>query len=233
MSEMAGFAGAGSWLPASVQRRMAPEDAHERAEARRAKLERADQADQARERSLAAYRAAAEQRGEVVSAMALASGEVTGRDLGDVFADATAAADREDARQRARDRRESGEVVFIDEPVIRDAGRSEPLWTYEMDRELRRAHDLHGDLVQVMARADYPSALAAARRHSPHRHTAARSEYCVYCTEGGVDDDTSRLLHSDPEFNVPVTTPEQARQAELAERTRYGGQDRRQPMIYR
>jgi hypothetical protein len=36
---------------------------------------------------------------------------------------------------------------------------------------------------------------------------AVRSEYCVHCTEQGVDDETSYLLHSDPELNVPVTPP--------------------------
>jgi hypothetical protein len=36
---------------------------------------------------------------------------------------------------------------------------------------------------------------------------AVRSEYCVHCTAEGVDDETSYLLHSDPDLNVPVTLP--------------------------
>jgi hypothetical protein len=41
-----------------------------------------------------------------------------------------------------------------------------------------------------------------------------RSEQCVWCVEQNVSDHESYLLHSDPEFNVPVTTPGQAAQAE-------------------
>jgi hypothetical protein len=44
----------------------------------------------------------------------------------------------------------------------------------------------------------------------------SRSEYCVYCTKEGVSDHDSYLLHSDPEYNCPVTTPEQAAKAEQA-----------------
>jgi hypothetical protein len=132
---------------------MAAEDAHERAEARRAEAERADRADKSHEQSLAAYRAAAEQRGEVVSALALASGEVAGRSLAEVFADALDASAHEDARTAARERRESGEVVFIDEPVIHGASRSAwPESERELDRMLRRAADLHTDLVMTQQR---------------------------------------------------------------------------------
>jgi hypothetical protein len=46
---------------------------------------------------------------------------------------------------------------------------------------------------------------------------AVRSESCVHCIDQGVDDETSYLLHSDPEFNVPVTSPEQAARADRAE----------------
>lgn len=38
---------------------------------------------------------------------------------------------------------------------------------------------------------------------------AVRSEQCVHCMDQGVDPETSFLLHSDPERNVPVTTTAQ------------------------
>jgi hypothetical protein len=50
---------------------------------------------------------------------------------------------------------------------------------------------------------------ARGRRPFASRGAAARSEYCVHCTDAGVSDETSYLLHSDPELNVPVTAPDQ------------------------
>jgi hypothetical protein len=164
MTELAGFGDNSSWLPVRVQRALAAADAAERREARHAEAARADAADAAREKSLAAYKAAAELRGEVVSAVALASGEVAGRTVADVFADARAAGDRDDARAAARDRRD--ELVYVDEPVIH-AGRSAPLVAeYALDRQLRRADELHRDLVALRARYDYPAAEAIARAKS-------------------------------------------------------------------
>jgi hypothetical protein len=150
MSETAGSGTA--WLPPALARRHAVEDAHERAEARRAKAERQDRDAERHERALASYRAAAEARGEVVSAMEVARGEVGGRELGDIFADAAAAGDREDARQASRDRRE--DVVFIDrEPVIHGASRSAwPESEYELGRMLREAGELHRDRIAYEAR---------------------------------------------------------------------------------
>jgi hypothetical protein len=39
---------------------------------------------------------------------------------------------------------------------------------------------------------------------------AVRSEHCEHCTTYDVSDEYSYLLHLDPEFNVPVTPPQQA-----------------------
>jgi hypothetical protein len=60
---------------------------------------------------------------------------------------------------------------------------------------------------------------ARPRRQAPRpfasvSRTTVRSEQCVWCVEQNVSDHDSYLLHSDPEFNVPVTTPGQAAQAE-------------------
>ena len=166
MTEVAGF-GTG-WLPAGVQRRMAVEEQAERREARAAELERAEQAEQAHDKALGAYRAAAEARGETVSALALATGQGIGRSIEDVFADARLAADREDGRAAARRRHEDGDVVFIDrEPRIQGASRSSwPSSSYEADRQLRQADQLHRDLVQTQSRM-------ASRRGQAAEHVEA------------------------------------------------------------
>jgi hypothetical protein len=46
---------------------------------------------------------------------------------------------------------------------------------------------------------------------------AVRSEHCIHCTEAGVDDETAFLLHSDPQFPIPVTPPQQAAGAQRRE----------------
>jgi hypothetical protein len=151
MTETAGFGT--SWLPASVQRRMAVEDQAERREARRAEAERQDRQESAHERAVGAYRAAAEQRGEVVSALQLAAGQGIGRSVEDVFADAVAAAEREDARAAARQRHEDGGAVLIDaEPRIRASRSAWPESEYELDRMLREASELHRSLVMTQSR---------------------------------------------------------------------------------
>ncbi len=214
MSEMAG------WLPPAVARRVADDDAHERAQARRDEAERADQADACRENALAAYKTAAEARGEVVSAVQLATGEGIGRTTADIFGDAIAAADREDARTAARQRHEDGEVVFIDrEPVLHGASRSDgwPSSSYEADSMLRRARGLHSDLVRTMARHDYPATVAAARRHS-----ATRSGHeCAECKAVGATPEESFLIHADP---APETPPAVMSEDELEWHGRQTGQ---------
>ena len=166
MSETAAF-GVPAWLPASVQRRQAAEDARERAEARRADRERAEADERRHEAAVQAWAAAAEVRGEAVSAMQLATGEGIGRSLGDVFAEARAAADREDGRAEALRRRldESGELIYA-EPRIHASRSGWPESERELDRMLRRADELHRDLVAVRARRDYPAAVEAARAKS-------------------------------------------------------------------
>jgi hypothetical protein len=142
-------AAAGSWLPASVQRRIAVEEQAERRLARAADRERQDREESAHERAVGAYRAAAEARGEQVPALAIARGEGLGRSLQDVLGDATAAADHEDARQAARAHREAGL-----EPAHVEVGRSDgwPSSSYELDRQLRQADELHHDRIAYRAR---------------------------------------------------------------------------------
>jgi hypothetical protein len=58
---------------------------------------------------------------------------------------------------------------------------------------------------------------------------AVRSEHCVYCTQEGLDDSTSYLIHSDPDYNLPVTTPEQAALAAQYEQDQAAGRSAYQP----
>ena len=182
--QTAGF----GWLPASVQRRMAVEDQAERREARDAEREREARREEAADKTLAAYRAAAEARGEVVSAMALATGQGIGRSIQDVFGDALAASEREDGRAAARQRHEDGDVVYIDrEPQIQGASRSAwPESEYELNRMLRQADELHRDRVAYVARlasrqgraVEHIDAQRAAAQHSAHSEPdAVRSRY--------------------------------------------------------
>jgi hypothetical protein len=94
--------------------------------------------------------------------MQLATGQDIGRSMPDIFADALAAGDREDARAAAIERRLAGSGEFIG--VSRSDGWPES--PYEADRMLRRADDLHRDLVAVRARHDYAGAVEAARAKS-------------------------------------------------------------------
>jgi hypothetical protein len=106
MSEQAGW-GAGPWLPPSAQRQLAREAAREALEAREAEADREDAAETRRAQALQMYRSQAELRGEdPPSVLELAAGAAGGRSLGEIFAGAIAAADRQDARERARLARE-------------------------------------------------------------------------------------------------------------------------------
>jgi hypothetical protein len=160
--------GVPDWLPLAAQRNLIHEAAQQRAEAKRAELERADHADRAHDKALAAYREAAEARGEYVSAVDVAAGRVPGRTVADVFRGALEAGEREDARAAVRDRRAAqGEVpLMFGEASIGRSGW--PQSEYELDRQLRRASDLHRDLVAFMARRDYPAAAEAARAKSAY-----------------------------------------------------------------
>lgn len=154
MSETAGFGM--DFLPPSVQRRQMVEDVREAREAREAERARADREDQAAERGREAFRAAAEARGEHVSVVALAQGQIGGRSLGDIFAGVEAAADREDARQGAAERNGRQDWGYV--------GRSEwPGSEFEASRMVSQAEQNHRDLVAYKARNGYRGAQDAAR----------------------------------------------------------------------
>jgi hypothetical protein len=134
-TETAAF-GAPSWLPERIQRAQAIEDQREQREGRAAEAEREGRREVAEDRARMAYRSQAEARGDVVSAVALATGQGLGRTIGDVFTDARAQADIADAREAARQRHERE-----DGPAM--AGRSDgwPESRYQLERMVRQAED--------------------------------------------------------------------------------------------
>jgi pyruvate/2-oxoglutarate dehydrogenase complex dihydrolipoamide acyltransferase (E2) component len=116
--------GVPDWLSDRTRRQIVAEEARERAQAVREERERAERAETAHERAVACYRSMAEMRGEDIDVMALAMGQ-GGRTIQDVITSAAAMADRQDAMDAARARREAENPqplhVFVGEPVIVDA----------------------------------------------------------------------------------------------------------------
>jgi hypothetical protein len=89
-------------LPARMRASIEREDAKERLAARAEELERKARAEDWQQANLALAAEQASLRGEVVGAMQLARGEVTGRSVGDVLAGAARAGEAQDAREQAR-----------------------------------------------------------------------------------------------------------------------------------
>jgi hypothetical protein len=103
---VAGWGTAPSFLPPAVAARATRDDAREAVEARHAEAERERQAEERHQRAIALYAQQAELWGEVVTAMQLATGQVSGRSIADILAAASAAADRDDVITAARMHRE-------------------------------------------------------------------------------------------------------------------------------
>ncbi len=160
MTETAGW-GTPSWLPPGIARRMAQESAREAREAKQAEREQETRREQVRERAMSLYVQQAEARGEVVTAMQLATGQVTGRPIADVFAAAIAAGDRDDVITEARLNRlghgepkrvhvEVGEPVIAGSPVKRSIASRSRHWQEYLARKAaaeaaRRAVDADRD----------------------------------------------------------------------------------------
>ena len=77
-------------------------------------------------------------------------------------------------------------------------------------------HDLLGEAKRVAAEVKVERMLTAVGSRGPgsrpfaSRGSVTRSESCQWCIDQNVSDEQSYLLHSDPELNAPVTTPQQA-----------------------
>jgi hypothetical protein len=139
---------------------MMAEDAREAVESRRAEDEREVRREQWREQNLAMAAAAAEDRGELVSAIALARGEVRGRSIQDVFAGALASMARQDAVDAARLHRDGhGEPeklhVFVGEPVIHAARSEVGLKMFNRYRRWKDAQDKRRAAEEAEAHAAY------------------------------------------------------------------------------
>jgi hypothetical protein len=165
--DLAGFIGdIPGWLPRSTQKAMRAEAAREYREARDAEIERDQRAEVKRSAAMALYAEQAEQRGEHVSAFALATGQVPGRTAAEVLAAAAALADREDAREAWRERREGGERLnfCLDSPP---ATRAESPESREVLNTVRHYAEQHPES-DVIDRAHIAAeARKAQRRNRP------------------------------------------------------------------
>jgi len=155
--DLAGF-GVPDFLPLATRRALHAEEIREHREAKEAEAERERRAEARRSANLAMFKDMAEARGQHISAMELASGQVAGRTLGDIFAEASAMADMADAREAARERRDSGQRLnlCIDSPA---ATRAESPESRAVLNTVRHYAELHPE-ADVLDRA----AIAAEER---------------------------------------------------------------------
>lgn len=189
-----------------------------------------------REAELAeAERAAALQERHELQQVAAMHAGVAGRSAADVFADAGRLGD-EDAlyadaqktiaridRNRARRQQEMAERARQMAEVTSLASRSATITGGE--DMLAGAKQAHAEYVRA-SRAAWSAATAGTPRREPRPFASrggelVRSELeCVHCVQNNVSHEASVLLHSDPEFAVPVTTAEdlRAEQEQHAER---------------
>lgn len=138
-----------SWLPARVQRAQENEDRQEAKEAREAQRAREAAAEEAHNRAVAAYMADAALRGNPVTAMDAANGNI-GYTIGEAIARHMELGDRIPVHERGE---RDYELLDAGEPVIR--GRYDDGWpssSYEADSICARAADLHSDLVMAQSR---------------------------------------------------------------------------------
>jgi hypothetical protein len=165
--DLAGF-GVPDFLPLATRRALHAEEIREHREAKEAEAERERRAEAHRSANLAMFKDMAEARGQHISAMELATGQVAGRTLGDIFAEASAMADMADAREAARERRDSGErlTLCIDSPP---ATRAETAEGREIKNTIRHFADQHPDS-DVIDRAIVASEAAEGAAQKPARH---------------------------------------------------------------
>jgi hypothetical protein len=130
MTETAGWGAAPSFLPPAVARRALRDDAREAIEARRAEAEQEARREELRQRALSLYAEQATARGELVSAVALATGQVHGRSIAEILEAGRLAGEREDLVMTARLHREGHgdpeplHVEFGEPRILTPAARS-------------------------------------------------------------------------------------------------------------
>jgi hypothetical protein len=121
---MDGTAGFGSppWLPLSVRRAQAVEERAEAQQARADKRALVERAEARRSADLAMFVREAEDRGEYVDPVALATGSVTGHSLADALKSAQERWERDDARAEIEARKRGEPLAFtglLEDPATR------------------------------------------------------------------------------------------------------------------
>lgn len=134
------------WLPPTARRAAVAAELADQREDRAAAADRERLAEERHNRAMAAYRDSAEARGEVVDVIALAAGEVRGRSVHDVLAEALAASARDDARDARRVHRDGHgepERLHVDfgEPVIHQARSETGMRLFTRYRHWKDAQD--------------------------------------------------------------------------------------------
>jgi hypothetical protein len=153
MTETAGW-GVPSFLPPAVAMRMRQSDAHEATAAREAEAEREAHREELRQRHLGLYAQQAASRGELVSAVALATGKVPGRTVQEILHAGSLAGDRDDVIAMARLHREGhGDPeplhVEVGEPVIQQARSEKALRIFHRARKFRAVLEARRQLEQA------------------------------------------------------------------------------------
>jgi hypothetical protein len=159
------------WLPPSVLRRQAIEEAHERAEAKRAEEARANRAEEQHQRALTLYREQAASRGEELSVLDVARGLNVGRTVGEVLADAAMQADREDrlAAHRARYEPVVPQHIDFSEPVVHETvspARRSLLTRHRRFTEWQE-RKAEAEAARRQLAAEFDHGLAASQRQAP------------------------------------------------------------------
>jgi hypothetical protein len=186
---MDGLAGFGSppWLPLSVRRAQAAEERTEAQQARAAERALAERAEARRSADLAMIASEAEDRGERLDPVELATGSVTGHSLADALKSAQARWERDDARAEIEARKRGEPLAFVG--ALEDpATRSGPAMTatrraIEKASERftaavaagREAERRRGELEQVMPQLAAPHWSAGRGRHTSSRAQGSRA----------------------------------------------------------
>jgi hypothetical protein len=127
MTELAGFGANLDFLPRRVRLAQLAEERAEAQEAREAERDLAERVEARRSADLTLFASEAEQRGEYIDPVALATGRVTGRTFAEVLEAARLAADREDERAAAEARRARGERFTYVGELADPSARSRPM----------------------------------------------------------------------------------------------------------
>ena len=163
MDQTAGF-GSPGFLPLSVRRAQAAEERAEAQEARESARALAERVEARRSADLQMVVREAEDRGERLDPVEIATGNVTGHSLADVLESARMASERQDAMAEIEERRKRGERLQFTGLLEDPATRSAPAMTATR-RAIERASERFTASVAAQRQAD--QARAALERQVP------------------------------------------------------------------